>query len=286
MPVTLTQFDYLAPVKLEGAISALQQPGSVALAGGHHLLTLLKRRELAVQRLVDLHGVRELRGLEADAAGALRIGAMTTLTELLAYLRARAERGSDALADAISGLGDRQSRNRVTLGGQLAAGRVGNDLAAALMVFGATVHLAGAQGPRSVPLTDLWGSGSRLELRAGELIAAVLLEPALAGSGFARMTNRATLEAVCGVAAAVTSAPDGRVEHCRIAAVGAMARPGRIAVMEEWALTGARSGELAPPPAAGAPFVNDHLASADYRRYMTRVLAGRALNLALGRAAR
>jgi aerobic carbon-monoxide dehydrogenase medium subunit len=285
MPVTLTQFDYLAPVELEDAISALQQPGSVALAGGHHLLTRLKRRELAAARLVDLRGVRELGGLEADAAGTLRIGAMTTLTELLAYLRDRGERGSDALTDAISMLGDRQSRNRVTLGGQLAAGRIGNDLAAALMVFGATVQLAGAQGLRSVPLTDLWGSGSRLELRAGELIAAVSLEPALGGSGFARMTNRATLEAVCGVAAAVTSAPDGRVEHCRIAAVGAMARPGRMAEMEKWALTGARSGELAPPP-ADAPFVNDHLASADYRRYMTRVLAGRALALAIGRAAR
>jgi aerobic carbon-monoxide dehydrogenase medium subunit len=284
MPVTLTQFDYLAPVELEGAISALQQPGSVALAGGHHLLTLLKRRELAVRRLVDLHGVRELYGLEADAAGALRIGALTTLTELLAYLRADAESGSEALADAISGLGDRQSRNRVTLGGQLAAGRVGNDLAAALMVFGATVHLAGAQGQRSIPLTDLWGSGSQLELRAGELITAVLLEPALGGSGFARMTNRATLEAVCGVAAAVTAAPDGRVERCRIAAVGAMARPGRLAEMEKWALAGAQSGELAPP-LVDAPFVDDHLASADYRRFMTRVLAGRALDLALGRAA-
>lgn len=281
----LTQFDYLAPEKLEDALPALQQPGNVALAGGHHLLTLLKRRELTVGRLVDLHGVRELRGLEADAAGGLRIGALTTLTELLAYVSARGEPGSGALADAISGLGDRQSRNRVTLGGQLASGRVGNDVAAALMVLGATVLLAATQGRRSVPLTDLWGSGSQLELRPGELITAVLLEPAPAGSAFARMTNRATLEAVCGVAAAVTAAPDGRVRQCRIAAVGAMARPGRIAVIEEWALAGARTGELAPPP-ADAPFLNDHLASADYRRHMTRVLAGRALDLALRRAVR
>jgi len=281
--VVLSQFDYIAPTTIKAAVSALQEPGCVALAGGHHLLTLLKRRELAVRQLVDLRQVRELRGIEPDADGGLRIGALTTLTELLEHPTVRSAQGIGALEDAVSGLGDQQGRNRVTIGGQLASGRTGNDLAAALMVLGTTMHLSGAWGDRSVPLTDLWGDGSQLQLRPGELITGVYVEPAWAGSGYARMTNRATLEAVCGVAAAVVPAADGRIEHCRVAAVGAMVRPGRIAIMEESILGATGSDGVAPPP-ADAPFVDDHLASADYRRHMTWVLAGAALDLALVRA--
>ncbi len=51
--MTLAQFDYIAPLTVGSAVSALQVPGSVAIAGGHHLLTRLKRRELEVRKLVD-----------------------------------------------------------------------------------------------------------------------------------------------------------------------------------------------------------------------------------------
>jgi aerobic carbon-monoxide dehydrogenase medium subunit len=284
--VTLSQFEYVAPRTTEEAVSALQQAGSVALAGGHHLLTRLKRREIAVHRLVDLTSLSALRGVERDPDGGLRIGALTTLTELFAVSRVDQSEGGTlgAVADAVCRLGDRQSRNRATVGGQLACGRTGNDLAAALMALHARVDLAGPGGERSVPLTELWDAGPRLRLMPAELVTGVHLEPAGKSaawrSGYARMTARATLEAVCGVAAAVVVGLDGRVEQCRIAAVGAMARPGRLTAMEESVVRGAGPEELPAPPDVGG-FVSDRLASSDYRRHMTRVLAGRALERAL-----
>ena len=269
----ITRFDYVAPTTVAGALAALREPGSVAIAGGHHLLTRLKRRELAVRQLVGLGGLAELRGVTADADG-LGVGALTTLTQLLQE-PAVAEYG--AVADALGALGDRQSRNRATVGGQLASGRVGNDLAAALMVHRAVVHLIGPTGTRDVPLTELWGAGPRLAIATDELITHVQLEPAVP-SGYARMTDRATLEAVVGVAAAVV--PNGGT--CRIAAVGATVRPGRIPAMEDSVAHAADLDDLAPPP-ADLPFVDDHLAAADYRRHMTRELARDALALAASR---
>jgi carbon-monoxide dehydrogenase medium subunit len=289
--VILSQFEYVAPRTTEEAVSALQQPGSVALAGGHHLLTRLKRREVAAHRLVDLASISALRGAERDPDGGLRIGALTTLTALLAVSRVdRTEGGTlGAVADAVCRLGDRQSRNRATVGGQLACGRTGNDLAAALMALDATVDLTGPDGERSVPLADLWDAGPRLRLLPAELVTGVHLEragePAGWRSGYARMTARATLEAVCGVAAAVFVGPDGRAERCRVAAVGAMTRPGRLTALEESVVQGAGPDELPAPPDA-CEFVSDRLASADYRRHMTRILAGRALERALRPVAR
>jgi CO/xanthine dehydrogenase FAD-binding subunit len=114
------------------------------------------------------------------------------------------------------------------------------------------------------------------------LITAVELAPMQGGSGYARMADRATLEAVCGVAVAVQRRPDGQLEKCRIATVGATVRPGRIAVMEESVIGTDGSRDPVAPP-VDAAFVDNRLASHEYRRHMTPVLAGRALELALGR---
>lgn len=277
--MSLRRVDYLAPTTLDAALVALREPGSVALAGGHHLLTRLKRHELTAGRLVDLRGVDALRGVTGTGLGGVRVGALTTLTELLVH---PVLRGPGALDDALSQLGDRQSRNRVTVGGQLACGRPGNDLAAALMALGADVSLVGPAGGRFVLLADLWADRARLA--PGELITAVELGSVRTGTGYARMTDRATMEAVCGVAVAVAQGPDGHVAECIVAAVGATDRPGRITAMEQ-ALIGTDGSVPPPAPPADLPYLDDRKASADYRRYMVGVLAGRALALARTRAA-
>lgn len=275
--MTLRRFDYIAPTTVGTAVTALREPGSVALAGGHHLLTQLKRRETNAARLVDLGGIRELRGVRSDAAGGLRVGALTTLGELLTDPLVRAAHGTGALHDAVSNLGDRQSRNRVTVGGQLACSRTGNDLGAALMVLGTVVHLARPGCNRAVALPNLWDADGRLSLRPGELITGVQLEPVAGTSGYARMTDRANLEAVCGVAVLVPGDDTGR---CRVAVVGATVRPGRLAAFEEFLLTAGSRGLALP---VDVPFLDDAVASAEYRRHMTRVLADRAVDLARGR---
>ena len=286
--MTLAPFEYTAPADLAGALEALARPGAVAMAGGHHLLTRLKRREQVVGTVVDLRDVAELRGVERGPLGTVRIGAGTTLTDLLAEhlldppdLTGSSRDLRHALGEALAGTGDRQSRNRVTLGGQLASGRPGNDVATALVAHAARATLAGPDGTRTLPVRDLWTAGGAWAPARTELIVSVEIDPDAVGSAHARWADRATLEAICAVSVVLCRRDDGALT-CRAAAAGLVARPVLITTGEE------------PVPEAGAPAWNldvapgtaldDYLASADYRRFMVQVLAGRALTAAVRRA--
>jgi carbon-monoxide dehydrogenase medium subunit len=272
-------FEYSAPTNLAEAIEVLAGgPANQAIAGGNGLLTQLKRGELKVARLVDLSRLDELRGVTLVGDGRLRIGALTTLTELVADPTVRAAHLPGALGDAIAVAGDVQTRNRATVGGTLATGARGSDLSAALLALDASAEVVGPQGVRTASVASLLdGTGS---LHSGELITAVELAPAEPGSAYVRQTNRANLHAVCGVAVTVALASGG-VTSCRIAVTGALPFAQRLPEMEE-SVVGTRPPVVVPAQ-PGLPFVNDYLASAMYREHMTRVLTERAFVIALAR---
>ena len=273
-------FEYSAPSSLAEAVEVLAGgPANQAIAGGNGLLTQLKRGELKVARLVDLSRLDELRGVTLTGDGRLRIGALTTLTDLVADPTVRAAHLPGVLGDAIAVAGDVQTRNRATVGGTLASGAQGSDLSAALLVLDASAEIVGPEGVRVASVAALLdGTGSLL---SGELITAVELAPAEPGSAYVRQANRANLHAVCGVAVTVALA-DGGVSQTRIAVTGALAFAQRLSKMEE-AVLGTQPPVVVPSP-AGLPFVNDYLASATYREHMTRVLAERAFAIAVARA--
>jgi aerobic carbon-monoxide dehydrogenase medium subunit len=274
-------FEYSAPTSLTEALEVLAGgPANQAIAGGNGLLTQLKRGELKVARLVDLSGLDELRGVALSAAGRLRIGALTTLAELVADPTVRAAHLPGALGDAIAVAGDVQTRNRATIGGTLASGETGSDLSAALLALDASAEVVGPQGARVTSVAALFDGTSSLV--SGELITAVELAPAEPGSAYIRQTNRANLHAVCGVAVTVALDADGTVVHSRIAVTGALPFAQRLSEMEE-AVVGTRL-PVTVTPRAGLPFISDYLASAMYREHMTKVLAERAFVAAVTRA--
>jgi aerobic carbon-monoxide dehydrogenase medium subunit len=274
-------FEYSAPASLTEAIKVLAaEPTSQPIAGGNGLLTQLKRGELTVTRLVDLRKLNELRGVGMNGAGRLRIGALTTLTDVLADPTVRAAHLPGALSDAISMTGDVQARNRATIGGTLATAAQGSDLSAALLALDATAEVVGPRGRRMAAVARLLDGSESLV--GGELITAVELAPAEPGSAYLRVANRANLHALCGVAVTVALGADGGVTGCRIAVTGAMPYPQRLPGMEAGVI-GTRP-PVAMPPRNGLSFVNDQLASAEYRRQLTQVLAERAFAVAVARA--
>jgi aerobic carbon-monoxide dehydrogenase medium subunit len=276
----LSQFEYSVATTVDHAVRLLSEHPTVhALAGGNGLLTLLKRGEVTASRLVDLRNLRELRGISATSQGRIRVGAMTTLTELLADPTVRAAHGRGALGDAVTLAGDPQTRNRATIGGTLAAAAPGSDLAAALLALGATAHVVGPRGSRVTPVADLFNGTAGVG--SGELITWVELAPAEQGSAYLRLGNRATLHATCGVAMTVAVTGD-TIAGCRIAVTGAMAYPQRLTEVET-ALAGTRVPATIPEQPAWL-FVSDHDASAQYRAHLTKVLAERAFGVAVSRA--
>lgn len=173
---------------------ALERPGSVseavallstardavrALAGGQALVAQLTRRELSVDRLVDLAGIRELRSVDVGEDGSLRLGAMVTIATL--EDDPRIAFGWPLLAAAARHVGHRPIRNRATVGGSIAFADPPAEVPLALAVLGAEVR------------------------RVGPLITAVSVPPGGDRWGFHELARRPNDRAIA-VAAAASSA--------------------------------------------------------------------------------
>jgi aerobic carbon-monoxide dehydrogenase medium subunit len=280
----LEKFDYVAPESLAGAVAALaKQPASCPLAGGRGLLTELKRNERKVERLVDLRGIVALRGVTRLDDGRLRVGALTTLAELLVAPSIRAAHVPGVLGDAVSGIEDPQARNRSTVGGTLAAGYRGSDLAAVMLALAASVNCFGPRGERMIAIEDLFGPDRPTCLAPDELITSIDLALAEPGSAYEKFADRATLDAICGVAVTVALAADGSLARCRIGVTGATAFSRRMAPIER-VLMGASIPVTMPSLSELDGVVNDQAGSGKYRIHLMRVLAERAFVRAVGRA--
>ena len=146
-------FTYHRPSSVAEAVGLLAEHGEDArpLAGGHSLIPMMKLRLATPAHLVDLAGLKDLKGVATDG-GDIVIGAMTTQHELIA---------SDLLAGKVPLLretslviADPQVRYAGTLGGNVANGDPGNDMPAVMLCLGATYHAVGKSGERRIPARD------------------------------------------------------------------------------------------------------------------------------------
>lgn len=112
-------FEYVKPSSLDEAVKALGRKFSDAkiLAGGIDLLGELKEGIIAPNRLVNLKGVSDLRYIRFTDKDGLRLGALTTLTEIETHSIIRQR--FTALAEAARSVATPQIRNVGTIGGNL-----------------------------------------------------------------------------------------------------------------------------------------------------------------------
>ena len=113
----LPTFTYVKPTTVGQAVRELATPGARACSGGTDLLGCLRDRVLTAEKLVSLNALTELRGISELPNGGLRIGALTTLTELASHALVRAR--YHALAAAAAAAASPQLRNQGTIGGNL-----------------------------------------------------------------------------------------------------------------------------------------------------------------------
>ncbi|MCL4802518.1 MAG: FAD binding domain-containing protein, partial [Burkholderiales bacterium] len=174
---------YLAPTRLDEALEALRAGGATILAGGTDLMpqsqsgkTPLGRRLVNVRRVPELHGV-------VLASGALHIGALTTITGLMANELVR--RHLPILIEACEHFASSQIRNVATLGGNVCNASPAGDTLVPLLALGAAVELAckpaGAVATRAMPLAEFVVGPGRTGRAPGELVTAVLVPVPPAG---------------------------------------------------------------------------------------------------------
>ena len=112
-------FDYLAPLSLPAALRAVDGKGRSCrvIAGGTNVIPDLRDAAVRPGLVVDLGGIKALRYIK-EANGWLKIGAMTTITDLLDS--GRIKRRAPVLWQAARSFAGPLVRNRATIGGNLA----------------------------------------------------------------------------------------------------------------------------------------------------------------------
>ncbi len=137
-------FDYARAKSVNDALKALAAgDGSKVIAGGQSLIPLLRFRLASAPKLVDIGHLPKLKGVR-KVRGGVRIGATTTFRELLDSEVVRT--AFPIMAEAIEGVGDRQVRNRGTIGGNLAHADPASDLPAVMLALGASFTLSARAG--------------------------------------------------------------------------------------------------------------------------------------------
>lgn len=113
----LAKFSYQKAQSIQAAVEAAARPGARILAGGTDLLACLRESVFPAETVVSISGIRDLKGISSRPGGGLRIGALTTLTEIAENQQVR--QSFAVLAEAAAAVGSPQLRNQGTLGGNL-----------------------------------------------------------------------------------------------------------------------------------------------------------------------
>ena len=279
------EFTYHRPTSLDEAIELLSSDGGTRpLAGGHSLLPMMKLRLAEPQAIVDIGRIPGLDGIEQDE-DMLRIGALATHAAVASSEVVRERCG--VLAATAEGIGDRQVRNRGTIGGSLAHADPGADYPTVITALGATVVAQGTGGEREIAADEFFTGVFTTALEQAELITAVRV-PALdagVGASYEKHRHPASGYAVAGVAA-VVNIEGGKCKEARIAVGGVTGTPVRAtdaeqALVDEAAIEAA--AEKVPAALSGA--IGDTYASGEYRVHLAQVLAKRAIRAAIDAAA-
>jgi CO/xanthine dehydrogenase FAD-binding subunit len=285
----------LVPRSLDDAVAALtDHPDAVVLAGGTDLMVDVNeaRHRLADRDIVvAVNRIPELRSWTHDPeARVVRLGAGVTYAELetppLAGLM-------PALAQAARTVGSPQIRNAATIGGNLATCSPAGDGLPVLAALDALVELQGAAGRRELPVGEFMTGVKRTARRPDELITAVTV-PLLDGwQGYAKVGVRnAMVIAIAGACLAVDRPSRsirlalGSVAPTIVRASDAEAFGSTNVDWEREAVDDPTAHEFGRLAAAASRPIDDHRASAAYRRHAVEVLARRLLRRAFsGRSA-
>lgn len=248
------------------------------IAGGQSLMPMLNMRLIQPDALVDLNRLRELAQIRA-AGDTTALGALVRYTTIEHSPVIAARLG--LLARAVRHVGDRQVRNRGTIGGSLAQGDPTGELPLACLVLGASVTVTGPDGQRDVPADRLYQGSYATVLDPCEVLTEVVFPRAPGFFAFAEQCRRHNDFAVVSVAAVGDREPGGTWTGVRVALGGVADQPVLATAAGEIAsgsrLTGRTIADAAQAALDVADPPSDVRASADYRRHLVPVYVRRVL---------
>jgi carbon-monoxide dehydrogenase medium subunit len=282
-------FEYVVAGSVEAATAALAAADGDAkvLAGGQSLVPMLNFRLLRPAILVDINRVSGLSHIREDG-DTIRVGALTRHHQL--ETSPVVARHFPVLSAAMGHVAHLAIRNRGTIGGSLSHADPAAELPMMALLLDATLTIVSPAGAREVAAGDFFLGALSADLEPHDLVTEIAFPklPADTGWGFEEVARRHGDFALAAVATTLTVV-NGRIADARIAVTGVDETAKRArdaeAMLAGEALTPAlRDAALESIRASITPNTDLH-ASADYRRHLAGVLAGRALDAAWRRAA-
>ena len=282
--------DYYRPNTKEELTEILRQTTGKIVAGCTDMLPRMRRGQVPGDCLVDINNIKELHFIREEN-GQVQIGALATHAELVSSQII--QDASPALAEAAASIGSPQTRNRGTLGGNLANASPAADTAPPLLVLDAGVKLNNDGKPRSVPLEDFFCGPGQTVLTSGEYIEHVFFNRPTGqwGMAFFKLGKRKGMAiSVVSAAAFLSLGSDGTIKTARVALGSVAPVPLRSRSTEEFLMD--KTPTLEAFQKAGEAVlldispINDVRALAEYRRHVAGIAVQRVLEMAWEQAAR
>lgn len=276
-------FEYYEPNTLEEALELLSRLRENAriLAGGTDLLVKIKTRAVEPRAIIN---IKRIGGLEyiIEDGDFVRIGALTKLraiekSEIVA-------KHLPALWDAVKSMGSVQIRNMATIGGNLCNASPAADTAPPLLVHEAFAVLMSARGKRVIPLEEFFRGPGLTAMEPDEMLVEVAARKAGEGSSAFKKVTRVSVDLAIASSAVYISLDGDVIREARIALGSVAPRPIRAREAEK-AIAGLRPGSeelgraLSILEREVSP-ITDARGTAEYRRYVVKVLTWDAIEIA------
>jgi CO/xanthine dehydrogenase FAD-binding subunit len=276
---------YSAPGSVAEATRVMHEGKVTVLAGGTDLMpqTASGKRQFETTLL----NIRRVDGLHEISVqdGRVRIGALTTVTEILEHEKLK--QIVPVLAQTADCFASSQLRNAATLGGNLCNASPAGDMIIPLLLLDAEVELAswteGGVDYRQVPVAEFFAGPGVTCKRDDELLTAIEFAVPETGfvAGFYKSGPRPALE-IATVSLGVAGILKNDALHSVRVAIGAAAPTVVRAKRVEAALEGRRLDSSLISKAADMVVeesmpIDDVRASAWYRRHLIGVFARRLL---------
>ncbi len=271
----MKQFEYSRPASMLEAVSVLQStPGAIPYAGGTDILVRMKQGIIAPQMLVDLKKVPEMQDVTPIGDYGIKIGAMTTLSELVENELIRQR--SPALSQAAATMACEQVRNRGTLGGNLANASPSADTAPALIVLDTEIEYFSGEAMKKIPIADFFTGPGETVMKPGDLLVSITIPDIARKAHYIKQTLREAMD-IAAVGVCLSMKIHGELSSRLV--LGAVApTPIRVPAAEALIDKG-KIDEAAEEAARAAAPIDDVRSSAEYRRAVIAPLVKKAYQI-------
>jgi CO/xanthine dehydrogenase FAD-binding subunit len=276
---------YAVPHSLEEATRLLAEGKATLFAGGTDLLLQTRAGVKTFQPvLININRIPELKGI-TRSNGKIRMGALTTITEILQSPVLREHAG--VVCDAADCFAGGQVRNTATLGGNICNASPAGDMIIPLLLLDAEVELAswaeGKPESRRLPLDGLFTGPGTTRLEPNEILTHIELDvpEKTYVAGFEKFGTRPAMD-IAVVSVGIAGLKDGgALRNVRVAfgAVAPTPLRGRKteAAIEGRPLDEERAADVGRIAQEEISPISDVRGSAWYRREITGTLTQRLL---------